>query len=331
MPFTVDFSGYRTDPNPQEYGRFQQHLALLEDERRLEAFADAIAASRRGKIAVDIGSGTGVLAFLALKHGYESAWLVEPSFKMIEYSRYLAVLNNIEYRCHFIQATAEAAIARNLLPEQIDLVVSETISSVIVGFGYWDTIAKLKTRLSPTGTMIPARGTLWGRLVSVAYSTRREEDGGLSFLRNRGLNIDLYRHTFRSGGNVLQKWKVAQEIANGLGPLVSLVKYDLRDQVPVRLISEEVGGDGRRPRKFIGMLLFWKMELSEADKNIVLSVEDLRLISWCPYYVSFSNSITVHPGDSICITMRMLPIDLPFPYAIQFLNWGKPLTEILYW
>lgn len=57
-------------PTIEEYGRFQQHLILLEDRRRVSAFADAIEKCAPCGVVVDVGAGTGILALIALKRGW---------------------------------------------------------------------------------------------------------------------------------------------------------------------------------------------------------------------------------------------------------------------
>ena len=55
--------------NFEEYGRFQQHLGLLEDTMRVGVYHAAIKASATDgrRVAVDVGGGSGVLTMCALK------------------------------------------------------------------------------------------------------------------------------------------------------------------------------------------------------------------------------------------------------------------------
>ncbi|WP_167384033.1 hypothetical protein [Cereibacter sphaeroides] len=62
--FSDDLSANHSDSrlSVQEYGRFNQHLALLEDRVRVAPFLKAIAWVPCGRTIVDVGAGTGVWA-----------------------------------------------------------------------------------------------------------------------------------------------------------------------------------------------------------------------------------------------------------------------------
>ena len=63
--FIEDFSSLRTQ-NYEEYGRFQQHLVLIEDRERIEKYHYAIKSKAPGNVILDIGSGTGILSMMGL-------------------------------------------------------------------------------------------------------------------------------------------------------------------------------------------------------------------------------------------------------------------------
>lgn len=55
----------------------QWHLDMLKDQNRLTFYDRAIAAQVKDKVVLDIGSGSGILSYLALKHGAKKVYSVE--------------------------------------------------------------------------------------------------------------------------------------------------------------------------------------------------------------------------------------------------------------
>jgi SAM-dependent methyltransferase len=59
------------------------HFLMLADKERLEYYRDIIAPAVKDKIVLDIGSGTGILSFLALKFGAKRVYSIEQDPKLI--------------------------------------------------------------------------------------------------------------------------------------------------------------------------------------------------------------------------------------------------------
>ena len=61
------------DPNPvyfNAYGRPSIHRTMLRDTARVKAYSNAISRTNmKGQIVLDVGTGTGILAMLAVKKG----------------------------------------------------------------------------------------------------------------------------------------------------------------------------------------------------------------------------------------------------------------------
>jgi len=193
--FTPDFrTNSPQEPSLEEYGRFQQHLGVLEDAGRIGRFRSAIDTIPAGDVVIDVGAGTGVLGLLSLVRGFRHAILIEPSRKMGAYARHLAELNGFSDRVTVISARLEE-VDFSLLPASIDMVVSETLSSLIFGFGSWDFMPALIDRLRDSRNVVPSRGRLLVAPVSRRMATRGPDSDGLQILKNSGLKIDLFEHT----------------------------------------------------------------------------------------------------------------------------------------
>jgi predicted RNA methylase len=105
-------------------GSYQHNL--LRDAGRLDAFAKAIAqAVKPGDVVADLGSGSGVLAFLALQAGAARVHAVEAHQHAAANLRALLALNGIADRVQVHEADAE----RWSPPEPVDVVVCELMET----------------------------------------------------------------------------------------------------------------------------------------------------------------------------------------------------------
>ena len=311
----------------EEYGRFQQHLGLIEDQERLKAFLGAITDAPIGEVVVDVGSGTGLLALVALKCGFGHAVLIEPSRKMCAYARHLAQINGVLDRVTIVERTLET-VPENVLPSQIDLIVTETLSSLIFGFGSWDALPNLISRLSHQGTIIPVSGKLHAALATKDYATRGSGKAGLGLLQRAGIQIDLFERTFRSGGNVYDKSTVQSDLESGLLRPSLIASFDFRKSIPIRLEMTDLAAPVEACG---GLVLYWDVALSVNGSRTRISSLDPGLTSWYPFYVPFRDPIFVRSREGLPIKMELHKIDAPYPYAFQFVSNGIELTNVLYW
>ena len=323
--FEPDFTELRQTSGLEEYGRFEQHLTLLEDVTRVASYNAAIKLSPVGDVVVDVGAGTGVLALLALKKGFNHAFLIEPSKKMARYAQHLAELNSFGDRVTVLQTSLEHLDFRRL-PSSIDLIVTETISSVFFGFGSWDRLGALIERTSPAGTVIPLSGTLYGFLVDRHFSTSKPEHSGLRVLEQAGLKIDLYELAFRSGGNIFDKNLVNFEVSSGSAAPFKIISFNTTPELRITDAGSTIHAE--HSEVHTGIVVYWQLQL---EKEVWLDSRDPRLTSWFPYYIPFRAPFRMSAGESANIRLTLRPLDAPYTYAIQVMNGNQALTNTLYW
>lgn len=316
-------------PYLEEYGRFQRHLALLTDTERVRLYLEAINRFEPGGVVVDVGAGSGLLGIAALRHGFEKAILIEPSRKMAAYASHMAEINGVSGRVTILTSQLEL-LPPEALPKQIDLIVSETISSLIFGFGSWDALPALVERTPGQNAVIPLRGELYAALATRNYASRRPDNFGLEYLKRAGIVLDLFERTFPSGGNVFEKKKVIAEIKEDALKPVQLAGFDFSREQPFRfpgasLPASSAGGT------YLGILLYWDVQLAEGQPPIQLSSVDPGLESWRPIYVPFKRELQLGPGETARIDMALRRVDSPYTYAFQFCADAEPVTEVLYW
>ena len=316
--------------NTEEYGRFQQHLGLLEDTMRVGTYHAAIKASAGNgrRVAVDVGGGSGVLTLCALKNGYEKVYYIEPSRKIAHYAAHNFERNDVLDKVVILNSALED-IDLATIKEPIDLIVTETISTLFVGFGCWPKFDALREMLSPIGTIVPFAGQVYGFLAAKDMAMRNDGNHGLKLLRDAGIDVDIYKRSFRSGGNVFDKGPVNFHIASKQPQTLSLVEINAEAkefcrETPADLTIAESGTK-------TGLLTYWKLRLSEFNPAIVLDSRDPLLTSWSPYYIPFSCPLKFDAGDKARISVRTLLCDAPYPYAFQLFNGDDAISEVLYW
>lgn len=139
------------------------HSDMVHDEHRVNAYARAIRrAVKPGDIVADIGTGTGLLAFLCLRAGAARVHAIERS-PIIDCAKELADVNGLSDRITFY-----AADSRDIdISDTVDVLVSELIGHIAFEEGMVETILDAKERfLKPQGTLIPQSVVLHAAPVS---------------------------------------------------------------------------------------------------------------------------------------------------------------------
>jgi protein arginine N-methyltransferase 1 len=128
------------------------HHRILRDRARLRAFHDAIDASvKPGDVVLDIGTGTGILAFFACKAGAKRVYAVEEGPAM-EIAKGLADHNGLSDRIVFIHGRSTEID----LPEPVDVIVTETLWCFGIGEGVVSWVSDARNRfLRDGGRIVP--------------------------------------------------------------------------------------------------------------------------------------------------------------------------------
>jgi Ribosomal protein L11 methyltransferase (PrmA) len=130
------------------------HRELLADSARTLAFRDAIdRLVRPGDVVVDLGSGSGILAFFAARAGASRVYAIEKQCTA-DMAALLARHNHLADRITFIH---EYSLHANI-PERANVLITETLGT----FGFEEQILGLthdarERYLAPGATIIPSR------------------------------------------------------------------------------------------------------------------------------------------------------------------------------
>jgi protein arginine N-methyltransferase 1 len=141
------------------------HQVMLGDRRRLEAYDQALEqAIEPGDVVVDVGAGTLILSFLALRHGASRVYAIEADPHMAELAAQIAADNGLADRVTIVRGDARAVH----LPEKADVLVSEMMGNL----GPEEEMAQIlqvasRRFLRSGGKVVPQRLTT--RLQAIAF------------------------------------------------------------------------------------------------------------------------------------------------------------------
>lgn len=150
------------NPFSQYYGMLLHQQNMLQDHVRTSTYERAMlenSADFRDKVVLDVGTGSGILAFFALKAGAKRVYAVELS-DMAHCAREIMAHNGLSDRIVVLKGKMEDVE----LPEPVDVVVSEPMGFFLVHERMLETyvLAAKKWRRSDAALkMFPSIGTMF--------------------------------------------------------------------------------------------------------------------------------------------------------------------------
>jgi protein arginine N-methyltransferase 1 len=136
---------------------------MIADGGRMTSYARALEANIiPGSVILDIGTGPGILALLACRHGAAKVYAVEP-YDVIQLAREAAAASGFGDRVECMQASS----ADIVLPAKVDGIVSDLRGVLPLLQKSLVSIIDARDRfLKPDGWIVAARDTLWAAVVS---------------------------------------------------------------------------------------------------------------------------------------------------------------------
>jgi SAM-dependent methyltransferase len=136
-------------------GKFiEYHAQLVGDRGRVESYRQAIrAVVTPGDVVLDIGTGTGILAFLACQAGAKRVYAVDQDHRAIELARQICAANGLQDRVVFLDGASYDVE----LPEPADVVIAGNIHNLGLEVGMLSSVADSQKRLlRKNARVIPA-------------------------------------------------------------------------------------------------------------------------------------------------------------------------------
>ena len=265
------------------------HADMVFDECRVRTYRRAInAVVGKGDIVVDIGTGTGLLAYLCLQAGAQRVHAIERS-PVIKWAKLIAEKNGFSDRMVFHHADA-----RDIdLCEKVDVIVSELIGHLAFEEGMAETIVDAKDRfLKSEGTLIPAKVSLraalvcepsiyrdyvdsWGKVWGIDFSVLKEQAIRTAYV------TDIAERDLLSKSQEVLAWDFSQTPG---------------------AIERTLGFSILRKGTVNGIALWFDAQLSP---TIRLSSGPWTKTHWQQCFIPFSELIPVKAGDDLWIDFEL--------------------------
>jgi type II protein arginine methyltransferase len=208
------------EPNGRQRRDFPTwHFPMVNDESRNRAIEDAISKlDLRGKSVVEIGTGTGLIALLFARHGADHVFTCEMNPNLARVAQQIVVKAGYEDRVTVINESSTVAIAHGLLPEQPDIVFTETLDCGVIGEGFFPIAEDINRLCGPDTFVMPSEVMQFATLIesiTIANLNRAGQTCGfdLSALNQFStptyfpVRSELHRHRFLSHTETVRTYR----------------------------------------------------------------------------------------------------------------------------
>ena len=270
------------------------HKMMIADRVRTGAYQKAILETvREGDTVVDLGTGTGILAFFACQAGARRVYAIERG-EIIEVAKEIARANGLEKRIVFIKDVSTEVS----LPEKVDVIISELIGCFALEENLLHFIPDARDRfLEPKGILIPSSIQMF--LVPIEASDTYEE---IDFCTGNvyGVNFLPVRET-----TINSSYNEWADPRGFLSSPLSINKIDFYELDGEIRLDSAISFEAKRPGTLHGLVGWFEAQLS---KDIVLSTApDKPVTHWENTFFPVRKPVVVLEGDSIEVNFRAIP------------------------
>jgi len=176
------------------YGHHGIHEEMLKDEVRTISYRNAVyhnAHLFKGKVVMDVGSGTGILSMFAAKVGAKKVFAIEYSAMAVQ-SKQIVKDNGFEDIIEVIQAKVEDITELPGGIEKVDVIISEWMGYCLFYESMLNTVIYARDKwLAPGGALFPDRAKLY----VLGIEDRQYKDDKINWWENvYGFNMSSIRN-----------------------------------------------------------------------------------------------------------------------------------------
>ncbi len=291
--------------------RIEYHRTLIADRIRVAAFHEALAkVIVKGKTTVaDIGTGTGLLAFLAAGLGARKVYAYEAA-EIGAVAERLKRLNRMR-QVELIPGRSTEIID----PPRVDVVVSETLGNFALEEFLVETMNDARARyLKPGGVLIPGRVR---QMICPVVAPRLRDE--LTAWDRVGYGLDLSPARDMSLNNVYIRTHRPDELMDGGKSAVCWDDLDFHKKNRLSR-SGEHRWQVKTKQEVYGVCVWWTADLAE---GVELTTSPLAPPThWEQLFFPALTPLRLAPGESLVATLRSRSsedagTDMAWTYAVE--------------
>ncbi len=143
------------------------HYAMLNDGARNAAIEAAISSlDLKGKTVVEIGAGSGIISILFARAGAKRVIACEMNHAMAQVAIETIYREGLSERIALLPMSSTMAIDQGLMPQNPDVIFTETVDCGVIGEGYHAIAADIRRIAGPETVIIPGEIRQHGMLIS---------------------------------------------------------------------------------------------------------------------------------------------------------------------
>ena len=281
----------------------EYHASMLEDEPRVRTYREAIErVVQPGDVVLDIGTGTGILALMAVRAGARRVFAIEAG-PAADLARQVLAANDPEQKVELMRGMSHDLS----LPEPADVLVSEIIWNAGLGEGILATFADARERLlKPGARVIPERLHMWlapvdSPLAHHAVDVWKDGLAGFDYsgLRTVATNIPYPRY-FRAEAPIAEP--------------ASAGSVDLTGPLERTFFSGGCAFTAARDGNVHGLAGWFSAELAP---GVVLDNAPPSRSSWMQAYFPVETPVPVRAGDPVGVRIAVLSDDEQWQWTVE--------------
>ena len=270
------------------------HFPMLHDDVRNGAFASAISRNiRPGDHVLDIGSGTGLLAMLAVEAGAAHVTTCEGNPVLAELSQQIVNANGFGDVIRVVPKMSHDVIVGVDMPRPADLIVSEIVDCGLIGEGVLSTIDHARRNLlADGGRMLPSIGEIHGALVDSSAIDRLNRAGQVA-----GFDLELLNVTSTRGHFPVRLETWPHQLLSDSTEIMTFdfALDDLSDgSAVITFPATEIGSA-------IGVVAWFRLDL---DGEILTNEPRTGESHWMQAMVPFARHDDVATGDMVTVSVN---------------------------
>lgn len=270
------------------------HFVMLNDHQRNTAFDQALRnAVTPDTVVLDIGSGTGLLAMMAVRAGAKQAFTCEMVPAIAELARETVELNGLADRITILDQKSTSLVIGNQMTRKANLLVTETVDSSLLAEDIVASIAHAKANLlTEDAQIVPCAATVYAMVLESPQ------------LRN----LNCAQTVAGFDVSLINRYATAHYVPARLAffdytPLTEPFEVFHFDFVNDDIVPEQKTISVRATRDGVGhCIAFWfNMQL---DAEISISNEPGSTVHWDQALQCLDAGVAIRAGETLAITVE---------------------------